>query len=180
MREEKTSEAPFSLTFPVVSSSLKGITMNKTSKISRALHVVDAANEIGSGHFTLDEARTLRSAYTATVNLGPNDLVMAATGPGTAAELAFGWGHGLLKIRPGQNGADYAIIDYLEESLSRASSFNHLYLGTGDHEMVPVVKKWLAAGVPVTIIARRFHVHHEYFTLPVKIVYLDDQWALAS
>lgn len=159
---------------------MKGIPISKHSNPIRALHVVDAANEIGSGHFSLDEATHLRSAWAATAPIGPEDLVMTATGPGTAAELAFGWGHGLLKIRPGHNGADYAIIDFLEDSLSRARTYNHLYLGTGDHEMIPAVKKWIAAGVPVTIIGRRRSIHHEYEALPVTIKYIDEQWALAS
>ena len=154
--------------------------MRQLSKLTRSLHVVDAANELGSGLFTEDDARHLHSAWLATVPVREHDLVMAATGPGTAAELGFGWGHGLLKIRPGQNGADFAIIEYLEDMLTRAASFDHLYLGTGDHEMVEVTKKWVAAGVPVTVVGRSRVIHHKYFKMPVEIKIIDELWALAS
>ncbi|CAB4547546.1 unannotated protein [freshwater metagenome] len=32
----------------------------------------------------------------------------------------------------------------------------------------------------MTIVARRKHVHSSYFTIGAKIVYLDEQWALAA
>jgi len=152
--------------------------MAKT-KTYRALHVVDVENEIMSGSFGLQDVQRLHSAWDATVKPNIGDQYFLATGAHTKRELAFGWQDARPVFRAGKDGADDAIIEFLDVDYV-AKRFTHVNIGTGDHKLQPVAKKLIEAGVVVTIVARRKHIHHSYFTIGAKIVYLDEQWALAA
>ena len=149
------------------------------NKTYRALHVVDVENEIMSGSFGLQEVVRLHSAWDATVCPSVGDQYFLATGTRTKAALAFGWQDGRTAFRAGKDGADDAIVEFLDVDYV-AKRFTHVFIGSGDHRIQPVAKKLIEAGVEVTIVGRRMHVHHSYFTIGARIVYLDEQWGLAA
>jgi hypothetical protein len=153
----------------------------KTKKAPiRALHVLDVENELCTGKFCTADVEHLHRVWNAVVQPIAGDLYFLATGKRTAEAITFGWPSATKQVREGKDGADDAIIDYLDVDYI-ASRFNHVYLGTGDHRMQPKVKELLAAGVKVTIVGRKNHVHYSYYTLPgVEVRYLDDQWTLAA
>lgn len=149
------------------------------NKTYRALHVVDVENEIMSGTFGLQDVVRLHNAWDATVKPHVGDQYFLATGDRTKLELAFGWQDARPVFRPGKDGADDAIVEFLDiEHI--AKRYTHVFIGSGDHKIQPAAKKLIEAGVKVTIVARHKHVHHSYFTIGAEIVYLDEQWALAA
>lgn len=145
----------------------------------RALHVVDVENEIMSGTFGLQDVELLHSAWNATVKPQAGDQYFLASGTRTKEQLAFGWRGTRPVFRDGIDGADDAIIDFLDVDFI-AKRFTHVYIGSGDHKIQPKAKALIEAGVKVTIVARRKNVHHTYYTIGAEVIYLDEQWGLAA
>lgn len=145
----------------------------------RSLHVVDVANEIRSGFFGIEDVEHLHRVWDIVVEPGNMDQYFLATGPGTAEALAFGWRNVKPVIRSGQDGADDAIIEYLDADFI-ASRYERVFLGTGDHKMLDAAKALIERGVEVTIVARRKTLHAGYKHIGAKIVYLDEVWGLAA
>lgn len=153
--------------------------MKKHQIAPRALHVVDVANEICSGYFYVSDVEELRNAWNDCVHPGEHDQYFLATGPGTKEALAFGWRKAAPVIRAGVDGADDAIIEYLDVDYI-ASRFTHVYLGSGDHKIAPRAAELVKAGVKVTIVGRRGNIHHTYYGIGAEIRFLDDHWVLAA
>ena len=152
---------------------------NKTPH--RSYHVLDVANEIRSGRYSSQDVLQLRKAWVATTRPAEGDQYYAATGPGTKAELAFGWPEAFREVGHGPDGADFKIISQLADVDYISSRFDHVYLGTGDHKMAEPARALIEAGVSVTLVARRGSVHKAYRDIPgLKILYLDEQWVLAA
>jgi hypothetical protein len=151
----------------------------KGVEFDRSLHAVDVANEIKSGHFGVEEVSQLHRAWDIAVKPKDKDQYFLATGPGTAAALAFGWRDSHPVIRSGVDGADYAIIEFMDVEYI-VSRYNRVFLGTGDNKMQPVAAELIKRGVEVTIVVRKGALHHSYFGIGAKIIYLDAAWALAA
>ena len=134
---------------------------HKTSP-KRALHIVDAANELGDPFFTISSARSLSRVWSACTHPEETDHFIKATGPGTAASLGLGWPGGLLLSRSGQDGADNAIIEAIDVDWVK-ERFSVVYLGTGDHSMAPLAAALISAGVKVILVARdKKSVHRDF------------------
>ena len=149
---------------------------------NRALHIVDVENEIGGREFGLADARHLHQVWKAAVPNREMDQYVVATGKSTLGEVAFGWPGAVARGRSGADGADKEIVSYLEDVDYIASRFTHVYVGTGDHFMQPVVAKLIAAGVHVTLVARKKeNVHYTFWTTAgLDMMFLDDAWDLAA
>jgi hypothetical protein len=155
--------------------------MKKTKVIpfDRALHAVDVANEIKSGFFGVNDVVQLHRAWDLAVQPSDKDQYFLATGPGTAEALAFGWKDARPVVRSGADGADDAIIEYLDVEYV-SSRFTKVFLGTGDHKMLDVATQLIERGVSVTIVARRGTLHQGFKSIGAEIIYLDEAWALAA
>ncbi|MEY4275659.1 MAG: hypothetical protein RIS26_122 [Actinomycetota bacterium] len=149
------------------------------NKQQRALHVVDVENEIMSGNFGVTDVVRLHTAWDATVPVGETDQFYLASGTRTKEALAFGWQNARIEFRPGKDGADDALVEYLDIAYV-ARQFTHVYIGSGDHKLQPSAKALIEAGVTVIVVGRRKAIHHSFYTIPVQIVYLDEGWDLAA
>ncbi len=155
--------------------------MSTIPAFERAYHVLDIANVIRNPFFQMDDVVRLHKVWDNCTQKGDTDQYFIATGPGTAAALCFGWPIAQKQIRAGQDGADYAIIEQLQDIDFIASRFDHVYLGTGDHIICEAAKKLVEAGVRVTIVAPRMSIHSDFYRVKgLEFTYLDDQWELVA
>jgi len=153
----------------------------KTKKApNRALHALDVENELSGGVFGTADVEHLHRAWDLGVNPGKQDQYFLATGKRTAEAITFGWPNAAKEIREGKDGADDAIIEYLDVNYV-AANFGQVFLGTGDHRMQPKVKELIAAGVSVTLVGIKENIHWSYYTVQgLNFIYLDEQWVLAA
>jgi len=155
--------------------------MSHKTNTSRALHIIDAANELGDPFFTVSSAQRLGRAWEACTHPEDADHFIKATGPGTAADLGIGWPGGRLLSRAGKDGADTAIIESIDVAWVK-ERFDVVYLGTGDHSMQPMAAELLEAGVRVVLVARdKKSVHRDFRSMnKLEIRYLNFDYDLAA
>ena len=154
----------------------------KCPKISRGRSVlaVDLENISRSGKLQESDAdawwRTLERIF-------PNsaELSIVAVDPRNAlagsrfAKLA----NGSLRCRSGKNGADLAIIEFLDEVVATNTRFperpiTHVRLVSGDGIYVNSMRNLRLQGVHITLVSHRDCIHHLHHRVANKIVLLDD------
>jgi hypothetical protein len=87
--------------------------------------------------------------------------------------------NGALRCRSGKNGADLAIIEFLDEvgainTRFPAQPITHLRLVSGDGIYVNSIRKLRLQGVHITLVGHRDSVHHKLHRVANRIVFLDD------
>lgn len=87
--------------------------------------------------------------------------------------------HGGFRVRSGRNGADLAIIDYLDEVVERNRRFRKQRIGfvriaSGDGIFIPVIRRLRASDVHVTVISHRETTHHGLYRVADRVILLDD------
>lgn len=129
--------------------------MSKKQKfISRAIHLVDIENQVGSPRCSADEIRDWFEHYSSTVNLGALDIVMfgvtnmhnifAVKQSGISARIVHKFG---------PDGADIALQTVMEdEGLDRR--LGRIYCVSGDGGFAEQVGR-LGSTVQVHVVARR-------------------------
>ena len=147
---------------------------------NRSLTLVDVQNIAGNGVFTDQESLNVRSIIRMVVPTRKYDQTLVATGPGTFLEVGLTWPDVKLLVGYGENGADYALQERIKDTKWITERFDHLYLASGDHEFMPEIGAFAAAGFPVTLIGREGSIFGGYKELGIEIVELDNGWGLAA
>jgi hypothetical protein len=87
--------------------------------------------------------------------------------------------HGGFRVRSGKNGADLAIIDFLDEIVDRNRRLRKQRIGfvriaSGDGIFIPAIQRLQACNVHVTVISYRETTHHGLYRVADRVVLLDD------
>jgi hypothetical protein len=140
---------------------------------TRAVHLVDAENLLGTPVPEPAQVRQLISRYAARVGLGPMDQVIIACSHLAFRTVGFCWPGPQYLLRSGPDGADLALLAILDTG-HIAARFPAVVIGSGDHIFAPAVTSLTAAGCKVTVAARsdRLSASLARAAAP-RVVYLD-------
>lgn len=120
-------------------------------RADRSLHLIDLENMLGGSGFSAGQVVEFWSWYTMqAVGVGPGDHVAIATGSRSAATAWFALpASGIRRlVRPGVDGADWALLDAVD--LARdAARFGRLVIASGDHVFAPLALQARDAGMRV-------------------------------
>jgi hypothetical protein len=120
----------------------------------RRLHLIDAENLIGSCQPTYDEVMVCRERYAQLVRPGAWDQCVVASSHRAAPAVGFGWPDARRLWRSGQDGADLALLDVLENE-NVCARYDRLVLASGDGIFAEAVSRVGAKGLHVTVVANR-------------------------
>ena len=137
-------------------------TTNRPNRVDHqgcvTLHIVDIDNLIGDPTVT-DPAliREARRIYEEVTGFRPEPHSRAVLGTGCNAKHAFAmqreWSFARTVRRPGENGADLALLEAIHEEVS-TGRIGRIYLGTGDGLFTDSARWLLDRGHEVTVVSR--------------------------
>lgn len=142
--------------------------------------VIDIENVTRSSAPTLHAAESFHWRMSRMFG-SPPDETFVASDPRNAfisqrlAELS----HGGFRVRSEKNGADLAIVEYLEEIIERNQRhrkypIGYLRIASGDGIYVPAIRKLRRIDVHVTVISYRQSTHHRLYEAANRMILLDD------
>ena len=132
-----------------------------TATKCRRLHLVDIENLLGDprpNEFAVEMALSTYVELTGFVE--GEDLLVVACGHGAA--LAVGCclgGHHRLRVRRGQDGADYELLDVFDNERPE-ERFDEVVLASGDGIFADRVADLASRGVAVTVVSRPDSLSH--------------------
>ena len=118
-----------------------------------AVHLIDLENLYGSGRLSYDAVNKTRLTYLDEVGVQEGDLVLVAAGTGNRLTVSKAWPGALYKFRPGMNGADIALAEFMSEFHS-SNRYNRAFLGSGDGGLAPYAQLLIKTGLDVVVVAR--------------------------
>ena len=142
--------------------------------------VVDIENITRSGAPSWHDAEIFHYRMTRIFGSPPEETFIASDPRNafTSQRLAEKY-HGGFRVRSGKNGADLAIIDFLDEIVDRNRRLRKQHVGfvriaSGDGIFIPAIRKLRASNVHVTVIGYRETTHHGLYRVADRVVLLDD------
>lgn len=124
----------------------------RTSRPSRAIHLIDIENLAGQPRPSAEQVERVREMYETVVHVDCHDHVVVAANHGAAPEVGLTW-PGRLVIRSGHNGADLALLDVANHE-SIAERFDEVVIASGDGIFADLAAWLTASGVPVRVVSR--------------------------
>jgi hypothetical protein len=122
---------------------------------SRAVHLIDAENLVGSPCFTCADAARIADAYAEVATISVGDHLIIATSHYAAASTWFGWPAAARRLlRSGPHAADHALIDVLATE-GVEGRYRRVVIGSGDGIFALEAARLQADGCAVTVVSRR-------------------------
>lgn len=152
-----------------------------TVTTTRAIHLLDIENMLGTPFFTVDDVKQFKRFYMSQEVFAQGDLVVIATSS-TQGLMAAGraWSGARLMFTLGHNGADRALIDVLHEE-NIASRFDRVVIASGDGIFGSEVESLVSADVDVHVVGRIDHIHHCYSSYNACLhLFSTEDYALAA
>jgi hypothetical protein len=117
------------------------------------LHIIDIENLAGTGMLDMQSVRAVCVEYMKSINCSIHDVFLIAAGPQNRVSAFDGWylGQRIFKFQKGTDGADEA-LKLMFQQIGNLSSFERVYLGSGDHGLASIAKKSKELGVAVTVV----------------------------
>jgi hypothetical protein len=144
----------------------------KEKNMYRNAFGLDIQNLVSNGNFSEADSQMLRKLLEINCGLKSQDQIFVATGPGTLFEAKLAFPDGEVKIGRGQNGADYKLKEHLSGLAEKALSFGTIFVGTGDHELLPEVEQIRDAGGSVVLVGVQNSIHNPYYHLGIPVLEL--------
>jgi hypothetical protein len=113
---------------------------------------VDIENLIRSPRPSQSQVRAARELYRSSDFFHEGDLVVIACNHGASSSVAFGWPDARLKIRSGQDGADLALLDAIDEE-GLPHRFTRVVVASGDGIFADTVSSLAQYGIEVSVVA---------------------------
>jgi hypothetical protein len=129
---------------------VKGIKMTNYN----AVHLIDIENLCGFGIPSAADISRAREIYEDEVGIQDGDLVLVAAGTQNKAAVRSAWPTATHIFRPGANGADIAIAQFICESETLTNRFGRAFLGSGDGGLAPYVNHLNARGLDTIVVSR--------------------------
>jgi hypothetical protein len=141
--------------------------------LTRAVHLVDAENLLGTAAPRSADVRQLAARYAGVVGFGPMDQVVIACSHLAFKTIGFCWPGPQYLLRSGPDGADLALLAVLQYD-HIAARFPRVVIASGDHIFAHAVTELVTSGCRVTIAARRGHLSQALeLAASHRIIYLD-------
>lgn len=119
----------------------------------RRLVVVDLENVVGGAVMRVEQAVDARLCISKAIGLAPDGQVVIGTSHTGLLSSGLGWPTARLVVRSGENGADLALLEVLQEERI-ADRFDEVALVSGDGIFADVVAALGRSGVAVTAVSR--------------------------
>lgn len=135
--------------------------MNTSTTVStRAIHLLDIENLLGTPYFTAREVSLFKRFYETTEVYEDGDLIVIATSNSKGIfEAGVGWGSARYTFRHGENGADFALLDVIKgENID--TRFGRVVIASGDGIFEEEVEHLISANIDVHVVSRRGSLHH--------------------
>jgi hypothetical protein len=127
----------------------------KTKKESYvAVHLVDIENLCGCGKPSKEQISEICANYYEEVGVQDDDLVVIASGTQNRWALYEGWPGAVHQFRPGENGADIALAQFICEN-QLEDNFVRAFLGSGDGGLAPYVEVLSNKGLDPIVVSRK-------------------------
>lgn len=119
-----------------------------------AVHLIDIENLCGCGIPSADDIRRAREIYEEEVGIQDDDLVLVAAGTQNKAAVRKAWPKATHIFRPGPNGADIALAQFICESETITSRYGRAFLGSGDGGLAPYASNLTSNGLDTIVVSR--------------------------
>ena len=116
----------------------------------RRLVVLDIENAVGHADLTCEEVIWVRERLAALIGLTDSDQVVVGSSHLGLAAVGFAWPQTRRVVRSGENGADLALLEVLDEDLP--SRYDAVVLVSGDGIFTDAVAHLGGAGVRVQVV----------------------------
>jgi hypothetical protein len=128
--------------------------MTTTTRIDRALHLVDVENLTGTCNCTLETVTATASGYLNVALNSDEDQFVIASSCNNAPASWFGWPTSAQRLmRSGENGAELALLEAWDPH-EIALHFRRIVIGSGDGIFAQLACALSAAGCHVTVVSR--------------------------
>ncbi|BBY58376.1 NYN domain-containing protein [Mycolicibacterium sarraceniae] len=117
----------------------------------RRIVLVDIENVVGGLSAVRDYVSWAKVVVAECVPAQPGDQVVIGVGPTGLLDLALTWQSVRYVMRPGQNGADLALLEVLGENI--ADRFTEVVLVSGDGIFTHAIAALASRGVKTTVVA---------------------------
>lgn len=140
--------------------------------VTRSMHLIDAENLCGTSLVAPEQVVRLKTAYLASVEVGPLDHFILATSHLSVLALQAGWPGARYLMRSGKDGADIELAKVVaNENLD--TRFDHVYFGSGDGGLAPFAAYLGERGTPVTAVTRIGSLSPRMKLATKDVIYLD-------
>lgn len=119
-----------------------------------AVHLIDIENLCGFGIPSAEDISRAREIYEEEVGIQDGDLVLVAAGTQNKAAVRAAWPTATHIFRPGANGADIAIAQFICESETLTNRYVRAFLGSGDGGLAPYLTCLQAKGISPVVVSR--------------------------
>lgn len=131
------------------------VTRRRYVQPGRTLHLVDLENLMGGPFAGRAAIRRAVREYRAEAGVAAADLVVVATNPALLVEAAVAWsGGGRFLAGGGEDGADLALLDVVQDACWIAERFDRVVIGSGDGLFSDAAAALRRLGVVVGVVAR--------------------------
>lgn len=122
-----------------------------TEAPKQRLILVDIENLAGGSQFVSSTVADIKHELTALLNLTDNDMIIIASGRYAYPGWAFAWQNVGRRVNSGINGADYEILQELDNV--RPGRFSEVVVASGDGIFTDSISKLGGKNIPVTVLA---------------------------
>lgn len=161
-------------TTPVASRLLKAVTPSTVRPANiRRLYLVDIENAVGGPRPTAHEVAAVRTELAAAYPTHAGDLVIVGVAHNGLLEVGCTWTGVRHVTRSGEDGADLALLEELDDSVLRR--FDEVVIVSGDHLFSERIAELAALGLPTTVIAREESLSTRLRLAATNVVYLENE-----
>lgn len=146
--------------------------LKKRALRGRRLAVVDIENVVGGAVMTVDQAVCAQQSIEVAAGLSGDEHIVIGTSHVGLIATGLGWRGPRLVARSGEDGADLALLEVLNEERVE-QRFDEVFLVSGDGIFADAVAALGAAGVRVTVVARREACSRKLRMAAARTIYLD-------
>jgi hypothetical protein len=128
--------------------------MNTKAESYAAVHLVDIENLCGCGKPNKDQITQVCANYYDEVGVQEGDLVVVAPGTQNRFAVYEGWPGAVYQFRPGDNGADIALAQFICEN-KLETKYVRAFLGSGDGGLAPYLELLSKKGIDPIVVSRK-------------------------
>jgi hypothetical protein len=128
--------------------------MNTKAESYAAVHLVDIENLCGCGKPNKDQITRVCANYYDEVGVQEGDLVVVASGTQNRFAVYEGWPGAVYQFRPGENGADIALAQFICEN-KLETKYVRAFLGSGDGGLAPYLELLSKKGIDPIVVSRK-------------------------
>ena len=139
----------------------------------RCLVLVDIENVVGGAVMAVEEAASAHQSIDDAVPLSGREHIVIGTSHIGVLASWLGWSGPRIVTRSGENGADLALLEVLTGERVE-ERFDEVVLVSGDGIFTEAVAELGAAGVAVTVVARRGRCSKRLRMAASRTIFLND------